>query len=77
MDLNTIFDGWGTELVVLLVGLLFTGGVGFVFYKKGKICQKQKARDFAKQKQEVKDSQEKNICQKQKAGDNAEQTQIG
>ena len=77
MELSTIFDGWGTELVVLLVGLLFTGGVGFVFYKKGKINQKQKARDFAKQKQEVEDSQEKNVCQKQKAGNNAEQTQIG
>ena len=77
MDLNTIFDGWGTELVVLLISLLFTGSVGFIFYKKGIISQKQKARDFAKQKQDVKDSQEKNVCQKQKAGDNTEQTQIG
>ena len=76
MDLNTIFDGWGTELISILIGLCLTG-FGVWIYKKGRVSQKQKAGDYAKQKQEVKDSQEKNICQKQKAGDNAEQTQIG
>lgn len=76
MDLNTIFDGWGTELVSVLVGLLAVG-IGYRFYKNGKICQKQKAGNNAKQKQEIKDSLEKSISQKQEAGDNSEQTQIG
>lgn len=76
MDLNTIFDGWGTELVSLLVGLLVTG-IGYRFYKNGKIYQKQKAGNNAKQKQEIKNSHEKNTSQKQEAGDNSEQTQIG
>lgn len=58
MDLNTIFDGWGTELVSLLVGLLATG-IGYRFYKNGKIYQKQKAGNNAKQKQEIKNSHEK------------------
>ena len=52
-------------------------GTGCWYYKKGKIGQKQKAGNNAKQRQEVKDSQEKNICQEQEAGDNSEQTQIG
>lgn len=76
MDLNTIFDGWGTELVSLLVGLLATG-IGYKFYKSGKIYQKQKAGNNAKQKQEIKNSHEKNTSQKQEAGDNSEQIQIG
>lgn len=76
MDLKTIFDGWGTELVSILVGLL-VGGIGYRFYNNGKICQKQKAGNNAKQIQEVKDSLEKSICQSQEAGDNSEQTQIG
>lgn len=76
MDFKTIFDGWGTELVSILVGLLITGA-GCWYYKKGKIGQKQKAGNNAKQRQEVKDSQEKNIYQEQEAGDNSEQTQIG
>lgn len=76
MDLNTIFDGWGTELVSLLVGLLATG-IGYRFYKNGQIYQKQKAGNNAKQKQEIKNSHEKNTSQKQEAGDNSEQIQIG
>ncbi len=76
MDLNTIFDGWGTELVSVLVGLLATG-IGYSFYKNGRICQKQKAGNNAKQKQEVKNSLEKSTSQKQEAGDNSEQIQIG
>ena len=76
MDLNTIFDGWGTELVSLLVGLLATG-IGYRIYKNGKIYQKQKAGNNAKQKQEIKNSHEKNTSQKQEAGDNSEQIQIG
>lgn len=76
MDFNTIFDGWGTELIGILIGLFLTG-VGIWYYKKGRVNQKQKAGDYAKQKQEVKKGDEKKIRQKQKAGDNSEQTQIG
>lgn len=76
MDINTVFDGWGTQLVATIISVILAGG-GYCFYKRGKVNQKQKAGDFAKQKQEVTDSQEKNVCQKQKAGDNAGQTQIG
>ena len=76
MDINTIFDGWGTELIGILIGLCITG-VGIWYYKKGRVSQKQKAGDNAKQKQEVKKGDEKKIRQKQKAGDNSEQTQIG
>ncbi len=76
MDINTIFDGWGTELLSILIGVILMG-TGCWYYKKGKIVQNQKAGNNAKQRQEVKDSQEKNICQKQEAGDNSEQTQIG
>lgn len=76
MDINTIFDGWGTEIVGILISL-GVAGLGVGIYKRGKIKQKQKAGDFAKQRQEVKKSNEKRIRQKQKAGDNSEQTQIG
>ena len=76
MDIKTIFDGWGTELISILIGLCLTG-FGIWFYKKGRVNQKQKAGDYAKQKQEVKKGDEKIIRQKQKAGDNSEQTQIG
>lgn len=76
MDIKTIFDGWGTELVSILITLCMAG-LGIGIYKRGKIKQKQKAGDFANQRQEVKDGEGKRILQKQKAGDNAEQTQIG
>ena len=75
MDLNTIFDGWGTELVSLIICALGVGG--YCFYKKGKISQKQKAGNNAKQTQEVRNSREKKVCQEQEAGDNSEQIQIG
>ena len=75
MDINTIFDGWGTELISILIGLCITSGI--VFYKKGKTSQIQKAGNHSKQRQEVKNGNEKKISQKQKAGDNSEQTQIG
>ena len=76
MDFNTIFDGWGTELISILMGLCLTG-VGIWFYKKGRVSQKQKAGKHAKQQQEVKNSDEKRVRQIQKAGDDSEQTQIG
>ena len=76
MDINTIFDGWGTEIVGILISL-GVAGLGVGIYKRGEIKQKQKTGNFAKQRQEVKDGEGKRIRQKQKAGDNAEQTQIG
>lgn len=76
MDINTIFDGWGTELIGILIGLCITG-IGVWYYKKGRVKQKQKAENHAKQRQEVKDGEGKRLHQEQKAGDNAEQTQIG
>lgn len=76
MDFNNLFEGLGTELISIIVGLLFGGGA-FVCYKNGKIIQKQKAGNNAKQKQEVRDSNGKNVYQEQVAGDNSEQTQIG
>jgi lipopolysaccharide/colanic/teichoic acid biosynthesis glycosyltransferase len=76
MDIKTIFDGWGTELISIIIGILIAGG-GFVLFKKGRIRQKQKASSYTKQNQMVKDSSEKDVSQKQEAGDNSEQTQIG
>ena len=76
MDIKTIFDGWGTELISIIIGIIIAGG-GFVLLKIGRIRQKQNAGSFAKQNQMVKDSSEKDVSQKQKAGDNSEQTQIG
>ena len=76
MDLTTVFDGWGTELIGLLVTICF-GGCGLWYYKRGKISQKQKAGNGSEQNQEVRNSDEKNVAQKQKAGDNSKQTQIG
>ena len=75
MDLNNLFEGLGTELISIIVGLLFGGGA-FVCYKS-KIIQKQKAGNNAKLKQEVRYSNGKNVYQEQVAGDNSEQTQIG
>lgn len=77
MDINTIFDGWGTELISILIGLCVAGGGCFWYYKNGKVSQKQKAGKNAKQRQEVKSPDKKNVSQRQEAGDNSEQTQIG
>jgi hypothetical protein len=77
MDLNTIFDGWGTELLSLLICLIF-GGIGYHFYKNGTIKQKQEAGNGAEQKQKVSEKTIKDhndISQSQKAGDNAKQEQ--
>lgn len=76
MDINNYFEGLGTELISIIVGLLMGGGA-FVYYKNGKVSQKQKAGSNAKQKQEVKNSDGKDVYQEQVAGDNSEQTQIG
>lgn len=77
MDINSIFDGIGTELISILIGLCVVGGGCFWYYKNGKVVQKQKAGNNAKQRQEVKSSNKKNVSQSQDAGDDSEQTQIG
>ena len=76
MDINTIFDGWGTELISIIVGIIIAGG-GFVLFKRGRIRQKQKAGVFAKQEQEVTDTSGKDVSQEQKGGDSSEQKQKG
>lgn len=77
MDINTIFDGWGTELISIMIGIFLTGGIGFLCYKNGKGTQKQKAGKNSKQHQEIKSSDGKNVNQSQVAGRDSEQTQIG
>lgn len=74
IDWKTMFDGWGTQLIAAVVTLV-VGGVGF--YKRGKSSQTQKAGNYAKQRQEVKNSDKKKVSQSQEAGDDADQTQIG
>ena len=76
MDFKTFFDGLGTELISILIGLCLAGG-GFWYYKNGKVSQKQKAGNNAKQRQEVKSSNKKNVSQSQEAGDDSDQIQIG
>lgn len=54
MDINSIFDGIGTEIISCIIGLLFGGaggiGIGYkIAINKNK--QKQKARDNANQTQ--------------------------
>jgi hypothetical protein len=49
-NLKWIFDGIGTELISLVVGLLIGGGVGFkIGINKKSIKQKQKAGDNSTQ----------------------------
>jgi len=76
IDWKTMFDGWGTQLVVTVVTLV-VGGIGVVSYKRGKSSQTQKAGNYAKQRQEVKNSDNKKVSQSQEAGNDADQTQIG
>ncbi|MBR2506567.1 MAG: hypothetical protein IKB70_06560 [Bacilli bacterium] len=76
MNIDTIFDGWGTEIISIIIGAIISGTT-VMLYKKGKVKQKQTAKDYAKQKQVVRRSQEKRVRQKQVAGNNVEQTQIG
>ena len=76
MDFYTIFDGWGTELISIIITLCLSGA-GLWYYKNGRVSQKQKAGNNAKQRQEVKSSNKKSVSQRQESGDNSDQTQIG
>lgn len=48
-NLQWIFDGIGTELISLIVGLLIGGGAGYKIGVKKTKNQTQKARDHATQ----------------------------
>lgn len=80
-----IFDGVGTEIVGIIIGLAIGGTVVYKFWTKNKSKQKQTAGDNAKQCQEMEietDMKESGktrnkLQQLQKAGDNADQSQIG
>ncbi len=87
-NLPWFFDGIGTELFLLLVGLATGGIAGYKIGIKKSGTQKQKAKDRAKQKQvfdadsEAVDSDndtliQQKVRQQQKAGHDAEQIQIG
>ncbi len=80
------FQGIGTEIVMLIVGIIFGGFVGYKIGIKKNGLQKQIAKDKAKQEQEIEievnDNFEGNgingnLRQVQKAGSQAEQSQIG
>lgn len=82
-----IFDGIGTEIVSLIIGIFSGGLVGYRMGVSSKGKQKQKAKSYARQKQNmnIKGSMENNgnngiksnYKQIQKAGDGAFQSQIG
>lgn len=76
MDYTWIFDGIGSSLVTLILGLVI-GGIGG--YKKGVSSQqKQCAGHGTMQKQSLEENSSKlykNIKQEQKAGDNSIQIQ--
>ncbi len=91
MDLNSIFDGIGTQILCLVLTLLL-GGVGGYFVGVFRtVNQKQRAGNGAKQIQRssigLDDESNRNkkskkisesvIIQKQTAGDNANQSQVG
>lgn len=81
---NNFFDGLGTELVSVLIGL-FVGGIGGYYVCKHKIKQSQNGGDKSKQRQKAEINsicegtftEKSNITQKQKGGNGADQEQIG
>ena len=84
-DFKWIFDGIGTQLLGIIFGVLLGGAAGYKIIKKN-IGQKQKAKDGARQIQQmVIESGEKsegsciddNIRQSQEFGNNAERIQVG
>lgn len=86
-NLQWIFDGIGTELLSLAIGVIGGGLAGYKIGVKRSGNQKQTAKSDAKQRQEmVVDGESQNgdrnnvqnsIRQTQKAGKNSEQVQIG
>ncbi|MCR5324857.1 MAG: hypothetical protein K6E85_16495 [Lachnospiraceae bacterium] len=81
-----VFDGIGTELIVLIVGFLAGTFAGYKLGIRKNGLQKQIAKDEAKQEQRLetsikvdssKDGISGNTKQVQRAGKKAEQRQIG
>lgn len=81
------FDGIGTEIISLIIGIVIGGISGYKIGIKNKGIQNQKAKGAAQQNQELEieliDSTkeggkvEDNLRQFQKAGNKAQQSQIG
>lgn len=85
-DLQWIFDGIGTTIVSLLIGLIFGGISGYKFAIKKNSVQKQFAKENAHQRQEMeveltdnlKEGKKSiNFQQNQNAGNYSKQVQIG
>lgn len=82
-----IFDGVGTELISLVVGIITGGFTGYKIGIKKSGKQTQIAKSGSKQRQEMiadnnatiegKSKVQNSIIQTQKAGRNSEQVQIG
>ena len=82
-----LFDGIGTELISIVIGVIIGGFGGFAVGRRTRIQQVQNAGDNSKQAQstfidiDTKDNQRtkesENILQKQSAGKNAVQSQVG
>lgn len=81
-----VFQGIGTEIVMLIVGLIAGGFSGYRIGIRKNGLQKQISKDEAKQKQELEvevnnnfegDGINGNLRQVQKAGSKSEQTQVG
>ena len=86
--LKGLIETAGSEIISVLIGLLFGGVGGFALGKKSMIKQNQKAKDKANQNQQgmaitcdsdlnSTGANQTQVNQKQKARDNAVQTQIG
>lgn len=85
--LQWVFDGIGTELLSLVIGGIAGGFTEYKIGIKKSGKQVQKAKNGAKQRQEMivdsditvreKNNEQNSIRQTQKAGKNSEQVQIG
>lgn len=81
------FDGIGTELIILVIGVIIGGGIAYKIGVNRNGLQKQVAKNGAKQKQKlIIDNPNKecseggingNLRQVQKAKNNAKQSQVG
>lgn len=81
------FDGIGTEIISLIIGVILGGGVGYKVGIKRTTSQKQVAGDNSKQRQEMKIGKDNignssltnktSVKQSQRAGKDTVQIQIG
>lgn len=88
MDVNSIFDGIGTEIISIVVALIIGAIGGYKVGIRKKIKQKQSVGDYSEQSQyglvEVDSKENDNkmfkkntIEQKQEAGERSKQLQVG